>query len=218
VAGCGTVGPVSTGLLIDLDGVVRRWPPQLTVSIEERHRLPVGSIATAAFSDREALHRAVTGAVSDGAWRADIASRLAAAYGSTAWAAVREWSAMRGEVDAQVLDLVRQARRTAPVGLLTNATTRLGEDLAALGLAREFDAVVNSAEMGVAKPDPESYVRACARLGAERARCLFVDDTATHVAAARRVGLRGHVFRSVAELRVFLADSLHPAADDTAAS
>lgn len=107
-------------------------------------------------------------------------------------------------MDPAVLRLVRAQRRLRPVALLSNATDRLRADLRALSLDDEFDAVFSSAELGVAKPDPEVFVRVCAALGLPPERCLFVDDSAEHVAAAAALGLEAHHYRSVAALSDFV--------------
>jgi putative hydrolase of the HAD superfamily len=88
--------------------------------------------------------------------------------------------------------------------LLSNATDRLRSDLRALSLDDEFDAVFSSAELGVAKPDPEVFARVCTALGRTPEQCLFVDDSAEHVAAAAAVGLTAHLYRSTAGLEEFL--------------
>lgn len=171
-------------VLFDLDGVLRRWPPGDPVVLE------------AAF-ERTLLHRAVTGAIDDATWRAAVAERVG-------WERVAVWSAGWGSVDAEVLDVVRAVRRRMPVGLLTNATTRLRDDLARLGLDREVDVVVSSAEVGVAKPDEAVYWAACEALGLAPEEVLFVDDTPAHVAGARDAGLEAVRFVGAAELRTAL--------------
>ncbi|WP_308257592.1 HAD family hydrolase [Pseudonocardia lacus] len=188
-------------LIIDLDGVLRRWEP--LDAVEARHGLPRGALLAAAF-EPDLLHRAITGAVDDDRWRADVTAALAAAHGPAARAAVAEWSASSGAVDAEVLELVRRYRRRAPVVALTNATSRLPRDLAAVGLDRELDRVFSSHELGVAKPDPRVFALVCARLDRAPAECLFVDDTEGHVAAAREAGLRAHHYHSPAALAAFL--------------
>lgn len=191
-------------LIVDLDGVLRHWTGQQTAGIERRHGLPAGSLTAVAFAP-ERLRAAVTGQVSDGEWRAGIAEELTRRHGAGGRAAVGEWSAPVGEVDPDVLRLVRAQRRRRTVALLSNATDRLGSDLRALALDREFDAVFNSADLGVAKPDPEVFRRVCAALGLAPEQCLFVDDSAEHVAAAEAVGLTAHHYRSAAGLGDFLA-------------
>lgn len=98
--------------------------------------------------------------------------------------------------------VLADARAHGPVVLVTDATTRLESDVDALGLARHVDAIVNSARLGVAKPESAIYL-AAAEVPPER--CLFVDDSATNVAAARTLGMAGHHFTDVAGFRALLA-------------
>ena len=190
-------------LIIDLDGVLRSWAGQRTAAIERRHGLPAGSLTAVAFaSDR--LLPAITGRITDAAWRAGVAEELTRQHGAGGRDAVREWSAPVGEVDAGVLAVVRAQRRVRTVALLSNATDRLPSDLRALSLEDEVDAVFSSADLGVAKPDPEVFTRVCEALGLAPGQCLFVDDSAEHVAAAAAVGLTVHHFRSAAGLEEFL--------------
>ncbi len=191
-------------LIIDLDGVLRSWAGQGTAAIEQRFALPTGALTAVAFAP-DRLLPAVTGRLTDAEWRAGVAEELARRYGTDGTAAVREWSEPVGEVDADVLHLIRAQRRVRTVALLSNATDRLRPDLRALSLEEEFDAVFSSAELGVAKPDPEVFRHVCASLGREPGQCLFVDDSAGHAAAAAAVGLRAHHFRSVTGLEDFLA-------------
>ena len=55
-------------------------------------------------------------------------------------------------------------------------------------------------DLGRSKPDPEMFRAATRVAGAQSARCLFVDDTAANVAAARTEGLRAHLFGGVPAL------------------
>ena len=67
-----------------------------------------------------------------------------------------------------------------------------------------FDALIISAEVGLAKPDPRIFEHACEVAGMEPARCLFIDDTPNNVRGALKAGLQGHVFRSVPALEAEL--------------
>ena len=58
-----------------------------------------------------------------------------------------------------------------------------------------FDDVVVSAEVGLAKPDPEVFRLAARRLGVPPEACVFVDDWEVNVAAAREVGMAAVHFR-----------------------
>jgi HAD superfamily hydrolase (TIGR01509 family) len=162
-------------LLLDLDGVLRSFPP-----------LPP-EIAKVAF-EPSLLHRAVTGQITDEQWRQQVGPDFAAAP---------------GEVIPEALALVRLARRQCFVALLSNATTRLEADLTLLGLDTEVDAVFNSARLGLAKPDPAIFRRVLDELGYPTA--VFCDDLEENAAAAREAGLDGVHVPDTAALRTTLA-------------
>lgn len=195
-------------MLCDIDGVLRHWPAVDT--LEQAHGLPVGALAAAAFAPAR-LHPAITGEITDEQWRSAVAVDLADRYGSTdrAHAAVTAWSDLVPAVDQEVVALLGQARKVASVALVSNATTRLERDLARQGLADLADAVVNTARIGVAKPDPRVYHTAAERLGAAINRCLFIDDTEANVVAAREAGMATLHYRRSEDLREALSPLLN---------
>ncbi|MER7823066.1 HAD-IA family hydrolase [Streptomyces sp. NPDC096097] len=176
------------------------------VRLDRKAGLAAGTLASAAFRP-ELLDAAVTGRITDDQWRRHVAEDLAEVCGSLAGALdlVDGWTALSGRVDTAVLEILTSIRSRVPVVLVSNATTRLKADLAALGLADAFDAVVNTARIGMAKPDPRVFEAAAQAVGVTPQRCLFVDDTAGHVAAAQAAGLTGLHYRHVDELRLATA-------------
>ena len=173
-------------LLIDLDGVLRRWDPP--TAVEEKYGLEPGLLLRTAMS-WDIYRPAVAGEISDADWMRLIAMRLPLPV-ETAAAAVAEWQTHRGYVDEEVLAFVREIRAAGrPVGLATNATDLLPGDLAALGLADDFDVVVSSWELKIHKPAPEFFARACAALGQEPPWVLFIDDDDRAVRGARAAGM-----------------------------
>jgi putative hydrolase of the HAD superfamily len=57
-------------------------------------------------------------------------------------------------------------------------------------LARTFDVVIVSYEVGVTKPDARIYELCLSRLGVEAAAALFVDDRPENIDGAARVGMQ----------------------------
>ncbi|MFG2824331.1 HAD-IA family hydrolase [Kitasatospora sp. NPDC048365] len=204
-AGVGRPG----ALVCDLDGVLRLWDAADLTALDRAYGLAAGTLAGAAFRE-ERLVPAVTGRVTDEEWRAAVAADLAGPCGSAERSGelVERWGRQPARVDERVLALLNAAARRMPVALLTNATTRLEADLAALGLDTALDAtVVSTARIGVAKPDPRAYLAAAERLGVAPRRCLFVDDTAANLPGARAVGMAVHHYRHVDGLRALLEPS-----------
>ena len=193
-------------ILIDLDGVIRRWPAN-DHALEQRFGLPPDAIRAEAFS-RHRLRPAIRGTVSDDEWRRGVADALRERHpGADAIGAVTAWSAGIGTVDARVLELLEACAPVSGRVLLTNATSRLNDDLAAHGLSTRFGAVVNSSEVGAVKPEPaifEAAIRACGR---EADEIVYVDDDRGNVASGCAMGLRGHRYENEASLRAFLTRS-----------
>ena len=186
-------------VLTDLDGVVRRWPATQFSSVEDAHGLPRGCMAAAAFHE-SLLTDAITGVVTDAEWRRRIAARLGTQFDPAAAAAVAAWSEGVGEVESATLAVLQAARPAVALGLVSNATTRLADDLSRLGIAGAFDFIVNSSAVGCAKPSACFYEHALRRSGCTREQVFFVDDRPENVAGATAFGFHGHLFRDAKTL------------------
>jgi HAD superfamily hydrolase (TIGR01509 family) len=67
-------------------------------------------------------------------------------------------------------------------------------------LLRHFDGYVLSYQVGVMKPAPQIYQEAIARANCRAAECLFIDDLAVNVEAARKEGMDAVLFLSLDQL------------------
>ncbi len=104
------------------------------------------------------------------------------------------------EPNPEMIALMRRVKeRGARMALLTN-NVREWEPLwrSMLPVDEIFEFVVDSAYVGMRKPEPEIYRLTLARLGAGIApwECLFVDDIEVNVEAARSLGLKAVHFRT----------------------
>ena len=184
---------MGSALLIDFDGVLRRWDTGVATEVERRYSLAPGILRDTLF-EPELVRAASLGEITDAEWVATVAARIGVPE------AVTEWAAYRGELDPQVLAFAREVHAAGiPVVLATNATDRLDADLALLGLSAEFP-VANSSLLRVAKPSREFYLAASDLAGTAPGSCLFVDDTELNVAGARAAGLRAHRWTGPADI------------------
>jgi epoxide hydrolase-like predicted phosphatase len=90
--------------------------------------------------------------------------------------------------DESMLDAVQRAREQGVrTGLISNSwgTRRYDREL----LARLFDGVVISGEVGIRKPSPEIYKLAVQRIGLEPRECVFVDDLPFNLKPAAELGM-----------------------------
>jgi putative hydrolase of the HAD superfamily len=186
-------------VVIDLDGVIRHWDDDAVPRAEERLGLPPGTILAAAF-EPDRLARAMRGDIPADRWYAEIGEIVAADHPVEPGAVAAAFSQVGWRIDEAVVELVDQARTQVPVVLLSNASTRLPDDLRLSGLLDRFDAVVGSADVGACKPEAAAFAAAVERIGVPAARCLMIDDLADNVEGARAAGLQAIRFEGVDEL------------------
>lgn len=96
--------------------------------------------------------------------------------------------------------------RGTPVYAITNFSGEKFREARALHpFLDSFRGVVVSGDEGLVKPDAAIYLLLLERYDLAAADCLFIDDSAANVAAARGVGMRALHFRGGASLRADLA-------------
>lgn len=82
--------------------------------------------------------------------------------------------------------------RRLPLAVVSNWQRGLGHFCYELGLSAWFGCVLASAEVGVARPDPDIFLDACRRLGVAPAEVLHIGDTPEEdYAGARAAGMQG---------------------------
>lgn len=198
-------GGMYRAIIYDFDGVIRHWDEDETRAIEARFGLPHGAIAAVAF-DPALMDRALTGRIPFETWLLAIGNALGREYGAEAAGAATAWSERRGRIDPEMAALAAETRKRLRTALLSNATTRLEEDLQYHKLDQAFDVIVNSARTGFMKPDPVIYRITAARLGFLPEECIAIDDAPANVEAARAFGMTAIAFEGIGPLRERLAD------------
>lgn len=186
----------------DLDGVLRVFDPGLWAELDEIAGTAPGS-SFAAVLGHPYLDEVVRGRGTHRRWRELAAAELvrAGADAEAAATAIRAWLASSARVDREILAELEALRATGlGVFVLTNGTDRVPLELEELGLlpflgeGRRF--LLNTADLGAAKPDPEAFARAHARIEQELGTTLdpasigFLDDSPRHVRGAERFGWR----------------------------
>lgn len=91
----------------------------------------------------------------------------------------------------ELLEYITELRGTYKTALLSNVSIGgLDARFDKQELARCFDEVVASGDIGFAKPEPEAYEIAADRLGVRLEECVFIDDREEYCEGARSVGMQ----------------------------
>ncbi|MFD5224960.1 HAD-IA family hydrolase [Microbacterium sp. NPDC058342] len=187
-------------VIFDLDGVIRHFDPETTADIERRRGVASGTIASVAFA-KTRIEPLTTGRLSRADWIASIGEALGDP------AAAVEWGMQPVRLDAEVLALARQLSGAGiRPAILTNGTDTISAETTRLGLTALFEPIINTAEIGFAKPDARAFFHVLDALRCEPGDAFFTDDSATNVAAAAALGMHAHHFRSASGLRAALGE------------
>jgi putative hydrolase of the HAD superfamily len=189
-----TDGNKFDGVVFDLGGVVLGSPLHAIARYERECGIPVGFInrvvmstgPAGAWSRLERGELLVDAFVP--AFEADcLAAGQAVAVGPM-MAAIQVESQPRPRMLAAIRALRTRGLR---VGALTNnwASDEPREERMGADLRELFDAFVESAVVGLRKPDPRIYQLACRELGVTPGRAVFLDDIGANLKAARALGM-----------------------------
>jgi putative hydrolase of the HAD superfamily len=113
-------------------------------------------------------------------------------------------------VDATLIEFIQSLRPAYKTALLSNAWTGMRKALEEYyNCLWAFDAVIISAEVRLAKPDPAIYKLMLDQLQIAPQEAIFVDDLIENIQAACDLGIHGIHFRNtdqaVTEVRALLA-------------
>ena len=201
-----SAGPITT-VVADFGGVLST-PLAPAFGVVQRHLgLPPEALGRALAAVEAArgvhpLHELETGALAEGAFYDLLAEQLTADLGRGVRMddfAERYWAAL--EANHALIGHLRGVRAAGyRMGLLTNNVREWAPRWRAMIPVDElFDDVVDSAEVGLRKPDPAIYALTAERLGVPGSAIVFLDDFEANCLAAREAGWTAVRFADTAQ-------------------
>jgi epoxide hydrolase-like predicted phosphatase len=110
------------------------------------------------------------------------------------------WREYLGTANTELIGYARGLRPRYRTGILSNSFVGARErEQAAYGFEDLVDEIIYSHECGLSKPDPRIYALACARLKAEPAQVVFLDDYEPCVEGARQAGIHAVLYTGSAQ-------------------
>ncbi len=190
-----------TAVFWDFGGVITTSPFEAFNRFEAEKGLPRDLIRTinATNPDGNAWARLERSEIGLAEFDAAFAAEAAARGYEVRGAAVLEL--LDGDLRSEMVEAVRRCKGRYRTACLTN-NIRVADDgplsshagaSARVAAFREvmdlFDAVIESSKMGVRKPDPLFYERACEEVGVAPRECVFLDDLGVNLRPARAMGM-----------------------------
>jgi putative hydrolase of the HAD superfamily len=187
------------GIIFDFGGVFTQTAPRKAIlrRCENDLGLGRGELARLLFSGEHWWAVSTGKATADAYWEA-----MRSALGGSMPAALEPFKFnpfAYEKLNQRMIRLGRRLHGHHQTALLSNATPYLDTLLVQHELTDLFDVIVNSARVGLRKPEAAIYKLTMDRLGLEPAQCLFVDDKERNTRVAEGLGMTAVVFRSAAD-------------------
>ena len=84
--------------------------------------------------------------------------------------------------------------RRCPIYILSNAPTHFAEHADFYEITKEFDGIIFSAVIKMAKPNADIYNYLFDTYGLKPEECFFLDDRKDNIEAGRALGMEGIIF------------------------
>lgn len=194
-------------VICDFGGVLTTPIAAAFARVQETAGIPLDALgramaAVGAQDGANPLHELECGRMTEERFMARLGEAIAADLGRpVAMHTFSEQYFAHLETNHKMLALLASVRdRGLRTAMLTN-NVREWEPRwrAMLPVDELFELVIDSAFVGLRKPDPAIYTLTCERLGVAPTACLFIDDFAENCAAARALGMRAVRFEDTAQ-------------------
>jgi epoxide hydrolase-like predicted phosphatase len=205
-------------VIFDMGGVlVRTEDPGPRGRLAERLQLSPAELSALVFDSDSSVQATVGKITAQAHWEA---VRQALKLSAEEFPSVPEYFWGGDRLDTGLVDYLRALRPRYRTALLSNAWDDLRAYLVDLWkIVDAFDELIISAEVGLAKPDPQIYRLAVERLGVAPEEAVFVDDFPANVEGARAAGLYAIQFRNreqaLADLEALLSSSEDSPAEES---
>ncbi len=182
-------------VIFDWGGVMEELPGEDDVAAWER-RLALAPGVLPGILWGEGWRRLAVGAISD----QDYARRVSEQLGFPDDQSVLDFFQAfytSDRLNLTVIEAARALRGQYKIGLLSNAFPAQAETVReqyGLDVHAEFDVYINSAQVGVSKPDPRIYDLTLRQLDVHPRQTVFLDDTLRNVDIARELGIHAIQF------------------------
>lgn len=109
------------------------------------------------------------------------------------------------EVNFELFDFIGELHKQYKTGILSNTGGLFWQYFDREEMAKYFDDVLLSYEVGIVKPDLRIFELAAERLGVLPEECVFVDDNEGNVQAAEGCGMKGVLYEWGMDLRAHIS-------------
>ncbi|MDP2946922.1 MAG: HAD-IA family hydrolase [Nanoarchaeota archaeon] len=113
----------------------------------------------------------------------------------------------KGKINEGVVDIIVKLKNTGlKLGLVSNETLEGGEKIRQMDVAKYFDVILISAEVGLMKPQKEMFELLINKLSINPGELIFVDDAEKSLVGATEIGFTPLLYTNPLDLAVKISE------------
>ena len=183
--------------IFDFGNVLARFDPNELTAVHVRD-VNTRKIVSDVVFDRLYWDRLDDGSITDEEVKGGICSRLPSKLHACACRVYDDWVVSMPTINGMFEVVADVKARGGKLYLLSNISIGFAQTYATNPAVKDvldlFDGLVFSGPIGLAKPDRAIYEHLLNRFHLTSEECLFIDDNAGNIAAAKAVGIHGYLF------------------------
>jgi len=104
-------------------------------------------------------------------------------------------------IDKELLNLIKNLKKNYKVYLLTNIFDTSAKHKSHVYISSFFHKAFRSYELKLKKPDKKIFLHVLKEINSKPEESLFIDDQEKNVLAAKKIGLKGIVYKDINQLK-----------------
>lgn len=183
--------------IFDFGNVLARFDPEALTAVHVKDADALKTISDVVF-DRLYWDQLDKGAITDDEVKAQMCSRLPKVLHESACRVYDDWIISMPTITGMKELIIDIRSHGGKLYLLSNISIGFANMYHQNRPVKEildlFDGLVFSGTVGLVKPNRDIYEHILKRFDLKADECVFIDDNADNIAAAKAVGIHGYVF------------------------
>jgi putative hydrolase of the HAD superfamily len=184
--------PAIRAAIFDVGGVLTNSPVTAIIDFSRQHGISDETRTRIFAGDSSPWSRFERSELTPAAFASEFDGILRGAGGRTSGQAFLEWFARGWGERPEMIAVVRALKGRVRLGCITNNILHESPDptrVSGANVRGLFEVVLESAKVGVRKPEPAIFRMACDALSVEPHEAVFLDDMGVNLKGARELGM-----------------------------
>ncbi|MFX0108241.1 MAG: HAD family hydrolase [Candidatus Hodarchaeota archaeon] len=188
------------GLVLDMDGVIRHIDLDIAENVAKSLGFTYEEIMSTLWDNKYGVDL-IRGTMTRREWWNAVSGsdgRLEGVSQDVIWNGLFE----KSDIDRDLIDFISTLKQRFVTAVFTNCDEASKiQIIEELGPDHPFDFVISSSDIKFAKPEREAFQKLLRIIDVEPSLCFYFDDSINNVESALSIGINGHLFKNITQVK-----------------